>query len=446
MLDSFLTFINQQGLDLRDQSCLLAVSGGVDSVVMTHLFYKMGYAAVVAHCNFSLRGAESDGDETFVNQLAEAYGFAFVSKKFDTRLFAGEQSVSTQMAARELRYSWFEEVRKSYNLEWIATAHHINDSLETSLLNLVRGTGISGLYGISSRNNFVIRPLLFASREEIMNYAAAHDLKWREDRSNDSDDYKRNLIRHKVIPVFREMNPSLESTFVSSSERLKAADNLLRVYLEDWKKEVLHIENELVRIPISKIISANEPIYRLWSILQDFGFTYSQVRQIGNNLSGISGRLFSSSTHSLLMDRSELILKPKQGAEDVNNIYVTEPDTNIVLPYYSLTFSKVLDVDELVISKEKHTAYIDAVKLIFPLTIRKWKTGDYFMPFGMKGKKKKISDLLVDLKFDLFQKENIYILENRNGEIIWVVGVRSDERFRIQDYTRQVIIISQNQK
>ncbi|GGB98633.1 tRNA(Ile)-lysidine synthase [Dyadobacter sediminis] len=405
----------------------------------------MGYSAVIAHCNFSLRGAESDGDETFVNQLAESYGFEFVSKKFDTKMFATEQSVSTQMAARELRYTWFEEVRKSYSLPWIATAHHINDSLETSVLNLVRGTGISGLYGISARNNFVIRPLLFASREQILDYATEHHLQWREDESNDSDDYKRNLIRHKVVPVFKEMNPSLESTFVSSSERLKSADNLLRLYLEDWKKEVMQIENGLVRIPIIKIAAASEPVYRLWSILQDFGFTYSQSRQVGSHLNGISGRLFSSSSHSLLMDRSELIIKPKQDAGNKNNIPVTNPDTKIVLSHYSLIFSKIFNVDEVTINKEKHSAYIDADKLIFPLTIRKWLTGDYLMPFGMKGKKKKVSDLLIDLKFDLFQKENIYLLENGNGEIIWVVDVRLDERYRIQDFTRQIMVISLNQ-
>jgi len=445
MLDSFLTFINQQGFNLRNEPCLLAVSGGIDSVVMTHLFYKAGFSVVVAHCNFSLRGEESDGDESFVHQLAEAYGFTFVTKKFDTKMFAEERSVSTQMAARELRYNWFEEVRKSYHLHWIATAHHINDSLETSLLNLVRGTGISGLHGISVKNNFVIRPLLFTTREQIMDYATAHNLNWREDRSNDSDDYKRNLIRHKVIPVFKEMNPSLESTFVFSSERLKSADYLLREYLDSWKKEVLQVENELIRISINRITSGSEPIYRLWTILQDFGFTYSQARQVGNNLYGISGRGFSSSTYSLLIDREELILKPKVHADNADYILVSEPDTTVVLHDYSIVFSKTLYINEVIIHKDKQYAYIDADKLIFPLTIRKWSAGDYFMPFGMNGKKKKVSDLLIDLKLDLFKKDNIYILVNGNGEIIWVIGTRSDERYRIQDFTDNVIAVSLHQ-
>ncbi len=440
MLDSFLTFINQHTPDLKQQPTLLAVSGGIDSVVMTHLFHNLGLPAAIAHCNFGLRGEESDGDEAFVRELASRYNFPVFVTAPDVKSFSKTQSVSTQMAARELRYEWFENIRREAGYEWIATAHHANDSLETLLLNLARGTGPAGLTGIAPVNGRLIRPLIFSNRAEVHQYAAEHHIRWREDRTNDTDDYHRNKIRHHVIPVLSELNPSLESTFNASSERLRAANALLEEYLEQWKTQIVREGAGTVHIPINEILGQSEPAYRLWVILQDFGFPYSQIRSIITALDGIPGKRFFSPTHILLIDRDYLVLKAQSGNFSDEELVIKGPDLTVDWNGARLTLRTLPDGTS--VQFDKSTIAVDPDLLTFPLTLRKWRQGDMFQPFGMGGKSKKVSDLLIDNKVDRFEKDRTGVLVNANGEIIWVVGVRADERFKLTDASANVVMIS----
>lgn len=442
MLDSFLTFINQHTPDLKQQPTLLAVSGGIDSVVMTHLFHNLGLPAGIAHCNFGLRGEESDGDEAFVRELAVRYNFPFFVTHPDVKSFAKSASVSTQMAARELRYDWFEKIRQESGYRWIATAHHANDSLETLLLNLARGTGLAGLTGIAPVNGNLIRPLLFSNRAEVGQYAMENGIRWREDRTNETDDYYRNKIRHHVIPVLSELNPSLETTFNASSERLRAANALLEEYLQRWKSQVVRQEAGAVRIQIAEILSEPEPVYRLWFILQDFGFQYNQIRSIIATFDGIPGKRFFSATHVLLVDRDQLVLKASPGTSDYEALLIEQPDVTLDWQGAKLTL-RILPAGSS-LQFDSATIAVDQDLLTFPLTLRKWRQGDTFQPFGMGGKRKKVSDLLIDNKIDRFEKEKTAVLLNGDGEIIWVVGVRADERFKIASTTGNTLLISLN--
>ena len=444
MLEAFLTFINQQKFDLHKKSTLLTVSGGVDSVVLAHLFHKAGFQAGIAHCNFSLRNKESDGDEAFVRELAEGYKFPFYVKKFDTKNYAEEQGISTQMAARELRYKWFEEVRIDNGYDGIATAHHANDSFETVILNLVRGTGLAGLHGITSQNKALIRPLLFTSREYIQEYIRINNLIWREDSSNESNNYKRNLIRHEVIPILKQMNPSLETTFKTTSQRIRAAENLLTDFLENWKKEaVKYDDDEEYKILISALISASEPVYKLWFVLQEFGFSYAQADEIYKSVESISGKVFQSSTHVVLKDRDYFVVTKITKEAGTLELKINYPPGEYQFGDSSFSLKVASGAMDFSFGQSPSTAYFDIDKLEFPLTMRHWEIGDSFCPFGMSGKRKKISDLLIDLKLNLNQKRKVKILLNGNREILWVIGIRTDERYRINDESKEILMITE---
>lgn len=439
MLDSFLTFINQHTPELKTQPTLLTVSGGIDSVVMAHLYYKMGLPAGIAHCNFGLRDEESDGDEAFVKKLASDYRFPFFTKKLDAKSEAQLASISTQMAARELRYQWFEEIRAQHHYQWVATAHHANDSLETLLLNLARGTGLSGVYGIAPVNQNVIRPMILASRADIEQYARDNALTWREDRSNATDDYSRNKIRHHVMPVLQALNPSLEHTFNATSERLRAANLLLNEALQSWSASVISADGDLIRISSGRLLAETEPSYRLWHIVQSYGFSYSQAKEMISSLAGIPGKMFHSGSHSLLIDRDDMLISKAGRSEEQPDITIEKGQQ--VFKWASLTFSISPAPAGEPIAYNQNTIAVDADKLIFPLSIRKWKQGDTFAPFGMGGRRKKVSDLLIDVKVNLFEKERVGVLVNGDGEIIWVVGIRAAERFRIGESSKNINII-----
>ena len=440
MLDSFLTFINQHTPELKQQPTLLAVSAGIDSVVMADLFYNLGLPAGIAHCNFGLRGKESDGDEGFVRDLAVRYNFPFFVTSPDVKTFAKSASISTQMAARELRYQWFEKIREEYGYKWIATAHHANDSLETLLLNLARGTGLAGLAGIAPVSGNLIRPLLFSNRAEVSRYAAENGIRWREDRTNEADDYYRNKVRHHVIPVLSELNPSLEITFNASSERLRAAHALLEEHLQNWKSKVVRHDEGSIRISIPEILSETEPVFRLWAILQDFGFQYSQMRGIIAALTGIPGKRFFSPTHILLVDRHDLVLKESSQTTDDTELIIEGPSA--ILDWEGAKLTLRMSPIQNLHQSDKSTIAVDPDLLTFPLRLRKWQQGDVFQPFGMNGKRKKVSDLLIDNKVDRFQKEATAVLVNADGKIIWVVGIRADERFRVMSTTGNALLIS----
>ena len=436
MLDSFLTFINQFKPSLAHRPTLLAVSGGIDSVAMMNLFHKAGLNAGVAHCNFGLRGQDSDDDELFVKQLAEVYGFPFFAIKFNTKVYCRTHSVSTQMAARELRYPWFEEIREQNGYEWIATAHHLNDSVETALLNLTRGTGIAGLKGIMPLNKHLVRPLLFATRNQIEDYVKTEALNWREDSSNSSLDYRRNLIRHKVIPVLKEINPSLENTFEQTSHKVTAANNLVEMYLEEWSDKIVVKEGEGISISIESILTVSEPEYRLWYLLSSFGFGYDQSRQVYESLNNGSGRVFYSEKYRLLIDRNKIVVRKIKETEHGETII--ENLGSFQVGGGSLVLNRTTSIPDFN-NLEKCSAFFDEDLITFPLSIRKWKIGDKMSPFGMNGKQKKISDILIDLKLDRFQKEDVKVLVNGDGEIIWLVGLRTSEMFRVGPETTKVI-------
>jgi len=446
MFDSFLTFINRQGVNLSKQKTLLTVSGGVDSIVMANLFHKAGLAAGIAHCNFGLRGEESMLDEMFVRQLGDQYNLPVFVKRFETKNYAKEHAVSTQMAARDLRYAWFEEIREKNAFDWIATAHHASDSLETALLNLARGTGISGLHGIQFQNRLLLRPILFAEKKEILAYARANMLTWRDDVSNDSLDYKRNIVRHKIIPVLKELNPSLESTFKVTSERIRAADILLTEYLDAWKRAAVRSEEDEIFISIPALLSESEPAYRLWSVLSGYGFSYIQTGQIIKSIYAVSGKIFYSESHSLLKDRGNLILKPIFVKNLLPQpVFVTEKNGSFTFGDGILHLESEQKSTTSFDGKQDYIIHVDEDQLLFPLTVRKWLPGDICYPLGMKGKRKKISDILVDKKMNLYQKEKVHVLVNGNGEIIWVVGIRMDERYKISDETKNATKITWEQ-
>jgi tRNA(Ile)-lysidine synthase len=441
-LDSFLTFINQQNWNLGGSKTLLAVSGGIDSVVMLHLFHKAGFDVGIAHCNFGLRGDESTADEHFVRTLAERYGYPFHTILFDTKSFVREHAVSTQMAARSLRYNWFDKLRIEFKYSWIATAHHANDSFETSLLNFVRGTGLAGLDGVPITSGNVIRPLLFATRANIEVYLHQNDLLWREDRSNASLDYKRNIIRHEVVPTLKKLNPSLERTFEATAERLAAADVLLGLHLTEWAGHISTRKEDNLTISIEKLLSSPKPAYGLWFIVQHYGFSYEQSKLILETIRGIAGKQFYSNTHTILRDRNTLLISENKQVAPDNTLDISSNENNYILDKGSLHVRVDKTPLPFLFEKDPNVGLFDMNLLQFPLILRPWLRGDSFQPLGMKGKRKKLSDLFIDAKIPLLKKHDLRVLVNGNGDIIWVVGLRMDERFKVSDATRFIFTIT----
>ena len=417
-----------QKIFTEKDSILVAVSGGIDSVVLLHLLKQEKLTIAVAHCNFSLRAKESDADEAFVKRLAKNYKIPFFTKKFNTKKVAKEQSISTQMAARELRYTWFSALAKENGFTKIVVAHHADDQMETVLLNLTRGTGISGFTAMNAQNGLIARPLLSLSRKDIESYAKKHTLKWREDASNAKDKYARNRIRHKVMPVLKELNPSLLATFSNSRNRLQN----VQVVFEKAKSDFL------VKAAFDggwkfKITKDSNSLALLSEILFDFGFTHDAIDKIIQSASSESGKIFLGQNCRLLKNRNEWLLTPNMALEE--EILIAENES-ISSPI--LLKTEVQAMKGYKISKEKTLAQLDASKLKFPLKLRKWKQGDWFIPFGMRGKMK-LSDYFINQKFSLLEKENVWILASGN-DIVWIVGHRVDQRYAIGEKTKKVYL------
>ena len=413
---------------------LLAVSGGMDSVVMLNLFSKAGFPCAVMHCNFQLRGEEASADEAFVYKLAEQYKMRFYVERFDTKAYAEEFKVSIQVAARELRYKWFEEMLIEQRMQLVATAHHLNDNIETILYNLTKGTGLRGLRGIPARQGNIIRPLLFATREEIAQYCKENNLRYREDSSNAEDKYTRNKIRHHVIPLLKEINPSLEKTIGEKVELLNEIEKLYEARQKKANRQLFIVRGSDVYIPLLKLKKTPHASTILYEYLKGFGFTPSQVEDMLSVIDEPAGKQFITDKARVIKDRRFFILTqlPEQ---DVTVKLMEENDNVVKLGNCEL---RIEDCEASVIRHPSPvTEFIDKSKLEFPLLLRKWKAGDYFYPIGMGMKKKKVKKFLTDLKVPLHEKEKVLVLES-NQKIVWVVGYRLDERFKVTDKSEHI--------
>lgn len=434
MTGDFQKFIELNNLCLKEDKILLGVSGGMDSIVMMHLFRILDYNIAIAHCNFQLRGLESEMDEEFVTRLAENYQIPFYTMCFNTEEIADKEGISIQMAARDLRYEWFDELSQNKNYKYIAIAHNKNDLIETFLINLSRGTGIKGLTGIKPKSGKIIRPLLFASRNGIEKFCSENNFEYMEDSSNQTTKYSRNLIRHEIIPAFESINPSFIDTMVENINKLKETES---IYFKNVKNTLIKItsqEEKKIYFIIEKIKTLEPVETYLFEFFSPYGFSMSQVKDIISSLDGISGKQFFSPTHRLIKDRSNLILEeislthPKQ--------YFIDDGTEKTDIPIELRFEKFEKPDDFKIKPDKNIAQLDYNKLDFPLTLRKWNKGDYFMPLGMENLKK-LSDFFIDNKISIADKENTWILESGN-KIAWIVGMRIDERFKLTDTTTHI--------
>jgi tRNA(Ile)-lysidine synthase len=416
---------------------LLAVSGGIDSVVMARLFYISRFKFAIVHCNFQLRGAESDSDQLFVEKLAEEYGVCCYTIRFDTALYAEKQGISIQMAARDLRYNWFREVLLSEGYDYVAVAHNKNDVVETMLLNLIRGTGIRGLMGIRAINNQVIRPMLFATRQQIAGFAKHEDISWREDSSNAETKYHRNKIRHTIIPAMENINPAFIENALDTIRRMEQTGVLLDYGLDKIKTEVWTELSDRILLNIEKLKVYPAVDIILFELLRNYGIAQLDVDKILNTFNSDPGKQFRSHTHTFTRDRIYLMITKNEESPDCE-IQVKE-DTLFIEQPILLKFSSMEAGNNFEIPRQAHIAVLDADKVNYPLTLRKWKNGDRFHPLGLNGSKK-ISDFLIDIKTPLPDKKHIWVLESA-GQIMWIVNHRIDDRFSVTDETRKILLI-----
>jgi tRNA(Ile)-lysidine synthetase-like protein len=433
MLQKFQNHLLQNFQFLSGKKILLATSGGKDSMVMLHLFQQLDYEIGIAHCNFQLREMESFEDQNFIQEYAAANDIPVFITQFDTKAFAEDYKVSTQVAARELRYNWFYELLETEKFDYILTAHHADDNLETFLINLSRGTGLEGLTGIPEQNDRVIRPLLAFSQEEMEEYAKLNNIKWREDSSNASDKYLRNKIRHHLVPMLKELNTNFLSSFHKTQTYLQEA----QVMVEDASimiyQQVAKQEDDTIYFDLKKLRKLPNYKSYLHQWLKEFGF--SAWDDIYDLVESQSGKYVFSPEYRLLKDRDSLILSPINFVNEKEEYSIDENQKEVNIPL-NLTFCKVADISLTTNS----AIFVDADKLQFPLVLRHWNEGDSFQPFGMNGKSKKVSKLFKDEKLSLLEKENSWLLCS-NEDIVWIIGLRQDERFRIENTTKNILKI-----
>ncbi len=417
---------------------MLAVSGGVDSVVMAQMFFLAGYDFSIAHCNFQLRGKESDADEKFVKGLAKEFDVPCYTSKFDTEKYCLQHKVSVQMGARELRYEWLEETRKSNKLDYLVTAHHADDTIETFFINLLRGTGLHGLHGIKEKSGKVIRPLSRFYRSDIEKYAKENELEWREDKSNASDKYERNKIRHHLIPLLVNINPKAKETILNTIENIGKTEFVLNDSVERTIGSFITKEKKRILISLGFFSELNHPEDYLFEMIKSFGFKYDQCLQIKEAVKRQAGKVFLSNSHRILLDRKHLIIEhsPYKSNEIVHEI--STGLTELITESGRYHFRTRKRTKSFVIPKEPEIAVLDYDKLRFPLEIRKWKKGDSFHPIGMKGAKK-VSDFLIDNKISVFDKEEVTVLIS-GDEIAWVIGYRPDDRYKVTKATKNLYL------
>ncbi len=466
------------------QRQVIAVSGGVDSIVLCDLMFKAGYDFIIAHCNFQLRGSESERDEQFVRTLGEKYGKEVLVKKFETEKYAADNKVSIQVAARELRYDWFyllvngqkEALNKEEKLEeikqppsnqnpklgtqnpklktqnpkpktqnptpapaYILTAHHANDNIETVLMNIFKGTGIKGLHGILPIQGKLFRPLLFAKKEELLKYSQENSLPFVEDSSNLTDKYTRNFFRHRLFPLLKEVYPNVEDNLLKNIYRFTEAEQLYKQSVLQHKKNLLEVKGNEIHIPVLKLQKTKPLSTIIYEIINDFGFTSSQVPEVINLLESDTGKYVSSADYRIIKNRKWLIISPTITTE-ASNILIEEENKKVIFDVGELNLEIIKSNSAFQIPFDKNMAAVDLSEITFPLLLRKWKQGDYFYPLGMK-KKKKLSRFFIDQKLSKTEKENTWVIE-MNKKIVWIVTHRIDDRFKIMPSTKEILKIS----
>lgn len=432
MLIKFQNHITTKFPQLKDKKLLLAVSGGIDSMVLVDLFYKLRFDICVVHCNFQLRGKESDADELLVREICQDGYIPYFIESFDTLEFAKENKLSIQLAARKLRYDWFHELLSENQLDYLVTAHHLDDNVETFLINFIRGTGLEGLTGIPAQNGNIIRPLLPFSREEIENYALENKIQWREDSSNASDKYFRNKLRHDIVPILKELNTGFLDSFQNTLNHLQQAESLVNDASKLVFEKVVEEKENQLEIHLKPLLEFQNYKAYLYQWLKKYGF--SAWNDIYDLVEAQSGKQVFSETHILLKDREKLILSERKSTDKSEVFFIESIESKVNIPL-KLRFSKAVNIFET----HSNCIFVDENKFKFPLTIRKWQEGDYFYPSGMNGKKK-LSKYFKDEKYSLLDKENQWLLCSED-QIVWVIGKRADNRFTSKETTQNNIKI-----
>ncbi|MDR1756540.1 MAG: tRNA lysidine(34) synthetase TilS [Culturomica sp.] len=432
-------FLHRHRID-ETGSFLIAVSGGADSIALLFAFHRLNLDCTALHCNFGLRGSASDGDEQFVRTFCEQYGIPLQTRRFDTAAYSASQGISIEMGARELRYNWFREVRNREQKDYIVTGHQADDLAETVLINLCRGTGIRGLTGIPEINGEIIRPLLGVTREQILAYLAGHRLTYRTDATNESDLYTRNKIRHHIIPAFREINPAFLQTVRENCTILRETELIYRMGIEQWEKETVSREEGGLRIHINRLATTPAPFSLLFEILHPFGFSASRIREIWHSRNSQAGKQFHSGSFLLFRERGYWHLYNKTEIRQTR-LEIPGPG-DYALNGQLYRFETDTITSDRSIPADSRTACLDADTFCFPLTVRNRQPGDRFFPLGMQGKQKKLSDFFTDLKVTNKQKKEIPLLTDAQGQILWVVGLRPDERFKVTSTTTRLLRIT----
>lgn len=433
MLQKLQEYIDKQRLFTTKNKLLLALSGGIDSVVMLHLLHRLGYDIQAAHMNFQLRGDESDADEEFVRNLCKHLKVELEVKRVDVERLKTDEKISTQMAARKLRYDWFQEIIEEKKLDYLVTAHHADDSIETVLINILRGTGIGGLKGIV-HNDIAMRPMLCFSREEIQDYARANHIHWREDSSNSKDDYLRNKLRLNIMPQLDKVAHQWRANVLKISEDIAMSEKILDNHFHEYEK-IIFIDS---KFNISEIKEREDGAWLFRKSLLKFNFSHGMIDDILMNIDVQSGAIFNSSTHRLIKDRECFILETLQSQNTLEDIIIAQ-DLSLSNQGDFLIDLSVLEKTDSAIDYEEGYIYLDYDKLEFPLHIRHWQAGDWFIPFGMKGRKK-LSDFFIDEKLNIQKKENTFVLVSGNI-IAAILNRRLDDRFKISSSTQKILKI-----
>lgn len=438
MQEKFGAFVREQKLFDKNDRVLVALSGGVDSVVLATLMLRSGYTFSVAHCNFHLRGEESNRDERFVRSWAEKNKIKLFVSEFDTYEYMQQKGISLEMAARELRYSMFKNLMTSQGFSLLATAHHADDSAETFFINLLRGTGIAGLHGILPKHDNIVRPLLFATRKDIFDFAKANNIPFVEDSTNEDTQFLRNKIRHRLFPLLKDLCPNFDTVIKKDIDRLRETEIVFRSVIERLRADIIEKGSNICKINIDRLRKLHPIRILLYELLSEYGFNETDSNNVLASLDKESGKQFFSKTHRLLKDRNYLFITPLNADQHQERYLLNESQNMVNYPMH-LIIETLEDLTFVNISKDRNIAMFDKDMLQFPLVLRHWKQGDAFVPFGMR-KSKKLSDFFTSEKYSLIEKQQQWLLCSGN-DIIWIVGRRTDNRYRISEKTKTILKI-----